>query len=273
MLRKIDKAKPKEENSAIKEYRLTGKAILMKNNRSSWLLRLAYPLPLLLLLTGCATPQAHISSEVAAKVKKVAIYEEISTPTSLSTPFRGGGGGILGAAVGAAVQAKNQNKFTQQVGAKLDFQEFASQTTRELVEAAIKKHPGWTFVPASQAAKADTMLVLEVASMGVEDPPTTLIPTMKNSGYHPVVSICATWIANPPFEIIRGDAGLQTTDPDAHPVLFKQVGRATKNDLKKGYSSRTLTGDAEVFKSAFREAFEIAVQKLENAWTPQVPVQ
>ena len=245
----------------------------MKNSRCSWLPRLAYPLPILLLLTGCATtPQAHLSAEVAAQVKKVALYEEISTPTSLSTPFRGGGGGILGAAAGAAVQAKSQNKFTQQVGAQLDFQKFASQTTRELVEDAIKQHPGWTFVPASQAAKADAMLVLDVEKMGVEDPPPALIPPMTPE-YRPVVTIRATLIANPPFEVIRGDGGLQTTDPDAHPILFRQVGQATKRDVKGQYRSSALTGDAETFKTAFREAFEVAVHKLAAAWTPPALVE
>ena len=244
----------------------------MKTPIGCSLSRMAFSLAILLLIAGCATPQAYIPSDVADKVKKVALYEEISTPTSLSTPFRGGGGGILGAAVGSTVQAKSQNKFTQQVGAKLDFQKFASETTRELVVAAIKQHPGWTFVPASQAAQADAMLVLDVEKMGVEDPPPSLIPPMMPE-YRPVVSIRGTWIANPPFEVIRGDAGLQTTDPAAHPILFKQVGQATKKDVKGQYRSNALAGDAETFKTAFREAFEVAVQKLEDGWTPQRPAQ
>ena len=242
----------------------------MKNTNECWVVKAAGLLLALGIITGCATQQAKfISPEVAARVHKIAVYEEISTPTSLTTPFRAGGGGLLGAAVGAAIQAKNQKAFTSEVSAKLDFQEFAALTTRDLMHDAIVQHAGWTLVPTNETEKADAMFVVDVELMGVDDPPAKFIPTKANMGYRPVVTIRATLIANPPFEIVRGKTGPRSADPVANPVLFEQVGRATNKDALKGYSSNALTGSAEAFKSAFRESFNVAIKKLSDGWTPK----
>lgn len=216
-----------------------------------------------MMATGCATtnrPMA-LAPDTAAKIKTVAIVDEINTPTSLAVPSAAGAGLL----VAAVVDPKKQNAFTAEVRANLDFQKFAVEALRESFGKALKNNPGWTVVASTE--KADAAFVLSVERMGVMRP-QQFWPPPSHLDYTPIVSISAALIGNAPFEIVRTAGEVQALDSASHPVLYRGVAHATAADNVACHKSREYSGNPEVFKAAFRKAIDLAVKRMTDSWTP-----
>ena len=216
-----------------------------------------------LMATGCATTKypKTLTTETAARVQTVGMVEEITTPTSLTVP--GAGGGIIG----FTVQLKKQKAFTEEVRANLDFQKFTEEALRKAFAEAVKGHSGWKLVSSDEIDKADAAFLLEVASMGVDNPPQW--PPSMDMSYPPTITISATLIGNPPFEIIRTEGEAQALDPANHPILYQRVERISNKDKLPRHFSRQYSDDPEVFKAAFQEAIDLAVKRIAASWTPE----
>ena len=216
-----------------------------------------------LLVSGCATTKypKTLTTETAAKVQSVGIIEEISTPTSLTVP--GAGGGIIG----FTVQLQKQKNFTSEVRANLDFQKFTEEALRESFTKAAKDHAGWKFVSSDNIDKADAAFLLEVTSMGVDNPPQW--PPSMDMSYPPTITISATLIGNPPFEIVRTEGKVQALDPTNHPILYQRVELISNKDKLPRHFSRQYSDDPEVFKTSFQEAIDLAVKRIADSWATE----
>lgn len=214
-----------------------------------------------LLVSGCATTRypTTLTADTVGKVRAVSIVEEISTPTSLTVP--GAGGGIIG----FTVQLQKQKNFTSEVRANLDFQKFTEDALRESFTKAVQGHAGWKFVSSDNIEKADAAFLLEVMSMGVDNPPKW--PPSMDMSYPPTITISATLIGSPPFEIVRTDGKVQALDPTNHPILYQRVELISNKDKLPRHFSRQYSDDPEVFKAAFREAIDLAVKRIAASWT------
>lgn len=94
--------------------------------------------------------------------------------------------------------------------------------------------------------------------------------------YQPTITIEATLIGNPPFEIVRDSRNkVQVIDPTNHPVLYKGDARngkmesdAAENFVKvNGFTGLyEYAGDPELFKAAYREAIDLAVKRIADSW-------
>jgi hypothetical protein len=202
-----------------------------------------------------------LTAETAAKVKTIAIVDEISTPTSLSVPSAAGAGLL----VAAVVDPKKQNAFTASVRANLDFQKFAAEALRESFAKALKGHPGWTLAPSNEIDKADAAFVLSVERMGVMRP-KQFWPPPSHLDYTPIVSISATLIGNPPFEVIRTKGEVQALDSSSHPVLYRKMEHVSAADNVACHRSKEYSGNPEIFKTAFRKAIDLAVKRMVESW-------
>jgi hypothetical protein len=213
-----------------------------------------------LLVSGCATTRypATLTAETGAKVRVVSIVDEISTPTSLTVP--GAGGGIIG----FTVQLQKQKNFTSEVRANLDFQKFTEDALRESFTRAVKGHAGWKFFSSDDIDKADAAFLLEVTSMGVDNPPQW--PPSMDMSYPPTITISVTLIGNPPFEIVRTEGKAQALDPTNHPVFYQRVELISNKDKLPRHFSRQYSDDPEIFKTAFSEAIDLAVKRIAASW-------
>lgn len=221
-----------------------------------------------MMATGCATTNRPIAlaPDTAAKIRTVAIVDEINTPTSLSVPSAAGAGLL----VAAVVDPKKQNAFTSEVRANLDFQKFAAEAMRQSFEKALKNKAGWTVAPPTE--KADAALVLSVDRMGVMRP-KQFWPPPSHLDYTPVVSISATLIANAPLEIVRTDGEVQALDAASHPILFRGTADATAADNVACHKSREYSGNPDIFKAAFGKAIDLAVKRITDTWTSGAAVR
>lgn len=212
-----------------------------------------------MMATGCATTKypKTLTAETAAKLQSVNIVKEINTPTSLTVP--GAGGGIIG----FTIQLQKQKAFTEEVRANLDFQKFAEEALRESFTKAVSGHPGWKLV--SSDDKADAAFLLEVISMGADNPPQW--PPSMEMSYPPTITISATLIGNPPFEVVRTEGKVQALDPANHPIYYQRIERIGTKDKLPRHFSRQYSDDPAIFKSAFQEAIDLAVKRIAASWT------
>ena len=217
----------------------------------------------ILLASGCATTRypTTLTTDTAEKMRAVGIVEEISTPTSLTVP--GAGGGIIG----FTVQLQKQKNFTSEVRANLDFQKFTEDALRESFTKAVKGHAGWKYVSSDDIEKADAAFLLEVTSMGVDNPPKW--PPSMDMSYPPTITISATLIGNPPFEIVRAEGKVQALDPADHPILYQRIERISNKDKLPRHFPRQYSDDPEVFKTSFQEAIDLAVKRIADSWATE----
>lgn len=197
--------------------------------------------------TGCATAKypKTLTANTSAKLKYIGIVDEIRTPTTLSTRTTTGSG-VLGTLVAAGVEASREQSFTSQVRASLDFQRFAEEALRESFAKAVKSRPNWCLVQSNVVNKADAAFLLEVTDMGVDYPHCGLFKTV----YQPTITITATLIGNPPFEIVgTRDKDVQVVDSASHPILYRraerisyQTGCTLKSKAANSVSSAEIMG-------------------------------
>lgn len=236
------------------------------------------------LMSGCATYPNKMTKEADAKVKTVGILEEISTPTSLVTPSNANAGqaGVVGLLISSGIEAGQQKDFTTQVRGLFDFQALAENTLRESFTKAVKNRPGWALAASNENSKADAMFVLKVTRLGIDNCHShTIFPPKLE--YQPTVTVTATLIGNPPFEIVDNDGPVvKVLEPEKHPILYHRIecisyvrsahidSDAAKNFVKQDgitvYSWK-YSGDANLTKEAFREAIDLAVKRIAESWT------
>ena len=237
-----------------------------------------------MLMSGCATYPNRITQETDAKVKTVGMADEIATPTSLKTPGNAGAGqaGMIGILIDAGIQAGKQKNFTTQVRERLDFQKFAEERLRESFTKAVHNRLGWTLASSNSLEKTDAVFVLRVTEMGVDDyhSHSFFFPKLE---YQPTITVIATLIGNPPFEIVgyKGNF-VKVLNPETHPILYhrkEHISYRTSGHMDSHAAHNFVThdglmvyswkysGDAELTKEAFREAIDLAVKRIADSWT------
>lgn len=218
-----------------------------------------------LISAGCATSPypRTLSTDTASRLKKIAIVDEISTPSLLDVAAAGGG------VIGAVVVIQKQKEFTAQVSRNTDFQQVIKETLRESFANAIKAHPGWILVDSNTNQKADAAFVLSVPRMGVDNPPPSFSMSMNMKiEYSPSITISAMLIENPPFEVVQVDNKTQVLDPMNHPVLYQRTERVSGRDKLPCHSSNQYAYNPVVFKSAVKDAVDLAVKRIAESWVP-----
>jgi len=150
---------------------------------------------------------------------------------------------------------------------KSRLQKFTEEALRESFTKAAKDHAGWKFVSSDNIDKADAAFLLEVTSMGVDNPPQW--PPSMDMSYPPTITISATLIGNPPFEIVRTEGKVQALDPTNHPILYQRVELISNKDKLPRHFSRQYSDDPEVFKTSFQEAIDLAVKRIADSWATE----
>jgi hypothetical protein len=264
-LGRTNESSPVEENEQMQRFLCVGLSLVLIS----------------VILTGCASKYPNtLTDDTASQVKIIGLVPEISTPTTLSTRTTNGGGGLLGAAIAVGVEAARAKSLTSQIRAKFDFQAFAEETLRDSFTKAMKEHKGWTLCPSNALDQADAAFLLELKDMGVDRPRAKAAFSLSMI-WQPTVTIAATLIAKPPFDVVKTSYNdVEVAEPLKHAILYRSVEEITC--LKKGckleskaatsfvtistMGSITLTEDTELIKQAYREAIELAVKRIADSW-------
>jgi hypothetical protein len=231
-----------------------------------------------LFASGCTSVPKYPNTLDSKTVKTIRLQENIYTPSSLYVPSPDIGqsdmltvshgpvvGGTAGG-IGGAVQNAKINEFTAAVRQDIDFQKFAADTLRNAFLRAVKKHTEWT-VTSSPDQPADAILSLGILRMGTRGPIGLFPPK-----YAPTVSIAAT-MTDP------AAPSLHSADSNAvhkESIIYQRI--ASNDSIKPNKDAYALapasgfsglpkySGDVELFKRAFTEAIEQAVNQLAESW-------
>jgi len=231
-----------------------------------------------LFAAGCTSVPKYPNTLNTRTVKTIRLQEPIYTPSSLYVPSPDIGqsdmltvshGPVIGGsagAIGGAVQNAKINEFTAAVRQDIDFQEFAADALRNAFLRAVKKHTDWT-VTSSPDQPADAILSLGILRMGTRGPIGLFPPK-----YAPTVSIAATMTVPTVPSMHAADSNAVHKES----VIYQRI--ASNDSIKPNKESYALapasgfsglpkySGDVELFKRAFTEAIEQAIDQLAESW-------
>ncbi len=235
--------------------------------------------------SGCASTPKYPNTIAAGTVHTIRIQENIYTPHALNVPSpdigqssmlsasHGLAIGGAAAGIGGAVQNAKINQFTAAVRKDIDFQQFAADTLRNCFLNAVSKHTQWT-VSSTPDQPADATVSLGIQQMGTRGPfgIFPFIPILNPPKYAPtvIVNVTMTGHSSPAVGMAEKNA------VDEEVIMYQRIECNDRRKLSKeaytlapasGFSGLPkYSGDVELFKRAFTEAIEQAVNQLAESW-------